>query len=235
MRQSNKYVEGAIWNPNAAINWSVLFSPVFGSCLHLKNWEVLNEPSKVASARKWLYVSIGLLIALLLTLPFTDDDSVKWVGQANFIFLLIWYFAAARPQARYVKAKYGAGYPRKPWTRPLLIASGLAVIYFVVAGAISTGAGGMVGNPLIGRWEREGEVLLSFTSKEAQFFGTKCTVDRYRKEVVQISGQKFLSVVFNCLVVGGKVPDPQKEPEIRALVLDEDRLLAFSWVWQRVK
>lgn len=235
MRQANKNDDGAIWNPNAAINWSALFSPVLGSYLHLKNWEALNEQSKATSARRWLYASIGLLAVLLLTLPFADDDVVRWVGQTNFVFLLIWYFAAARPQARYVKAKFGADYPRKPWSRPLLVASGAAVVYFVVAGAISTGAVGMTGNPLIGRWERDGAVLLSFTSKEAQFFGTKCAVDRYRKEVVQISGQKVLSVAFNCLAEGGKVANPQKEPDIRVLVLDEDRLLAFSWVWHRVK
>ena len=27
----------ALWNPNAAANWSLLFSPAFGAWLHMKN------------------------------------------------------------------------------------------------------------------------------------------------------------------------------------------------------
>lgn len=27
-----------LWNPNAAANWCLLFTPSFGSWLHMKNW-----------------------------------------------------------------------------------------------------------------------------------------------------------------------------------------------------
>jgi predicted amidophosphoribosyltransferase len=30
--------ENAIWNPNAASNWSLVFTPAFGSYLHARNW-----------------------------------------------------------------------------------------------------------------------------------------------------------------------------------------------------
>ena len=34
-------VAPALWNPNAAASWSLLFSPAFGAFLHMKNWQAL--------------------------------------------------------------------------------------------------------------------------------------------------------------------------------------------------
>jgi len=39
---------GAIWNPNAAANWSILFTPAFGSYLQMLNWRTLSEPAKAS-------------------------------------------------------------------------------------------------------------------------------------------------------------------------------------------
>lgn len=33
----------ALWNPNAAANWSLLFTPLFGAYLHMLNWRSLGE------------------------------------------------------------------------------------------------------------------------------------------------------------------------------------------------
>jgi hypothetical protein len=41
----------ALWNPNAAANWSLLFSPMFGAWLHMKNWAALGEPERAAARR----------------------------------------------------------------------------------------------------------------------------------------------------------------------------------------
>src|SRR5207249_10323860 len=49
------------------------------------------------------------------------------------VYLLIWYFAAGRPQARYVKERLGTDYPRKAWGKPLLVAIALFLAYVVIA------------------------------------------------------------------------------------------------------
>ena len=43
----------SLWNPNAAASWSLIFTPIFGAILHMKNWEALGEPQKAAGARSW--------------------------------------------------------------------------------------------------------------------------------------------------------------------------------------
>jgi hypothetical protein len=130
-----------IWNPNAACNWSCLFSPAFGAYIHAQNWMTLNEPQRGRSARVWFYVSLGMIgIALPLHFLGMDEKAVRGLG---VLYLVIWYFAAGRAQARYVKEKYGQDYPRRPWGKPLLIALASVVAYFafvvvlvVVAGLV---------------------------------------------------------------------------------------------------
>src|SRR5687767_6966410 len=101
----------ALWNPDAAGNWSLLFTPIFGAILVSKNWQAIGEPKRAASARIWAYVSVPI-VALGLGFP----------------LLIIWYFASNRPQSRFVKSQWGANYPRKPWGKPLAIAFVLGVL-----------------------------------------------------------------------------------------------------------
>jgi len=101
-----------LWNPDAAGAWSLLFTPVFGSILLLKNWRAMGRDDKLTSARVWLIISIIMFLPTFL------------VGGIGFIYLIIWYFAWQRPQTRYVKSQWGKEYPRKSWKKPLLIAFG---------------------------------------------------------------------------------------------------------------
>ena len=41
-----------LWNPNAAAMWSLLFSPVFGALVHMKNWQAMGEPEKAAASKR---------------------------------------------------------------------------------------------------------------------------------------------------------------------------------------
>lgn len=50
-----------LWNPNAAANWSLLFSPAFGAFLHMKNWQALGQPNKATSAKVWFVLSLVVL------------------------------------------------------------------------------------------------------------------------------------------------------------------------------
>jgi len=127
-----------LWNPNAAANWSLLFSPIFGAFLHMKNWQVLGEPAKASAAKVWVVVGIAVFVVLALASALVPNEkATDGLSRVVAIALLFsWYFASARHQAAYVKARFGTAYPRKGWSKALLLAV-LALVGFVVAlGAI---------------------------------------------------------------------------------------------------
>jgi hypothetical protein len=109
-----------LWNPNAAANWSLLFSPVFGAWLHRENWRALGEPEKAAASHKWMVTAMVVLAVQLLVGVFRPS-SIGWANLLAVSWLLAWYFASARGQARLVKERWGTEYPRRPWAKPLLI------------------------------------------------------------------------------------------------------------------
>lgn len=128
----------AIWNPNATANWSLIFSPAFGSYLQMLNWRALGEPEKAASSQNWFYVSLGMLVLYVLMGVFIDDSKAA-DGAAQglgVLFLIVWYFSAGRAQSKYVKEKLGSSYTRKPWGKALLIGVA-AFVGFLISAAIA--------------------------------------------------------------------------------------------------
>lgn len=133
----------ALWNPNAAASWSLLFSPIFGAYLHMRNWQALGQPEKAARSKNWVVgslVCILLLIIVPLFLP--DSKGVDAIGRAcGFALLVSWYYAIGKSQQAFVLGKFGKTYPRRGWSKPLLAAIGaviaLCVVAFVVAFAIA--------------------------------------------------------------------------------------------------
>lgn len=130
-----QYSHAPIWNPSATANWSLVFTPAFGAYLQMRNWEALGEHEKSAGSRSWFYVSLGVLALYILMGMFVSDSkaSEAFSRLLGFTFLLTWYFASGRAQARYVKERFGADYTRKPWGKALLAGVGALVGYFVVA------------------------------------------------------------------------------------------------------
>lgn len=119
----------AIWNPNAAVNWSVLFSPVFGALLQAKNWNSLGESGKSTSAMRWFYAGLAIHVVLLFaSVPLSISAPV------SFWFLIIWYFAAGRAQVHFVKEKLSGNYQKKSFALPLLAGIG----YMFVLGLMLT-------------------------------------------------------------------------------------------------
>lgn len=112
----------AIWNPNAAANWSLLLSPAFGTTIQMLNWRALGEPERAATAKGWVVASF-ILLALSLA-PIQSEEVDRLLRFVNLAYLLGWYFSTGRAQVRYVKARFGASYPKKPWGKPLLLAFG---------------------------------------------------------------------------------------------------------------
>jgi len=123
---SSQVAAPVLWNPEAAGAWSLIFNPVFGSILVLMNWQRLGVQNKIRNAQIWMGVSILMLIALFFVPP--SLRALVAIG-----YLLIWYFAAAKPQARYIQEKWGKAYPRRSWTWPLLIAFGVVFAFFCLA------------------------------------------------------------------------------------------------------
>lgn len=113
----------ALWNPNAAANWSLLFTPAFGAYLHARNAEALGRTDEARANRIWFYLSLGWLVAVLAG-TFVPAIGDGWYHAISIGMLLGWYFSLGREQARYVKETWQGSYPRKPWGCPLLVGFG---------------------------------------------------------------------------------------------------------------
>jgi hypothetical protein len=135
-----------LWNPDAAACWSLLLTPAFGAYLQMKNWAALGEDEEAAASRRWF---VGVLV-LLLCLPLLElfAPGLPIHGIANFIglpLLLAWYYASARPQARYIRQRFGKSYARRGWGRALLAAL-LVLLIVGVASAVLGFAAGLFGD-----------------------------------------------------------------------------------------
>jgi len=114
-----------LWSPNAAANWSLLFSPAFGAILHAKNWIELGEIDRARSNKNWARgVLIFLATAVLIpSIPILD----RIIQVVGLVLILRWYFTQGRQQVTFVKEKYGQEYERKKWGQPILIGIGCLV------------------------------------------------------------------------------------------------------------
>ncbi|MEP6875624.1 MAG: hypothetical protein ABI887_14795 [Burkholderiales bacterium] len=132
-----------LWNPNAAVNWSLLFSPAFGAWLHMKNWEALGEPQKAKAAKTWIVISLGLIVALSLASGLMPDSKGLDAATRSFglVLLISWYVSAGRGQATLVKQRFGKDYPRRGWTQPLLWAVGATIAFFALVFVLAFAAG----------------------------------------------------------------------------------------------
>lgn len=125
-----------LWNPEAAGAWSIIFNPIFGAILVLMNWQTLGVREKVRSAQIWVAVSV-LVLFVLFFLPSTLRSLVA------ISYLLVWYFAAAKPQAKYISERWGKAYPRRSWLWPLLIAVGILLSLFCLAFVVAMAQGAL--------------------------------------------------------------------------------------------
>jgi hypothetical protein len=128
-----------LWNPGPATAWSLLFTPVFGAILQMKNWQALGEPAKAARSRAWAIGSVVFTLAVgvgAAVLPVTPaiDRTLNFSG---LVLLLVWYFADGREQIGHVSRRFGKSYPRRGWAIPLLIALGIFAAYLVAVTAVS--------------------------------------------------------------------------------------------------
>ncbi len=122
-----------LWNPSAAVNWSILFSPVFGSYLHMLNWRAIGDGERAASARTWFVVSVAVLGVNAVLGVLMDNVALTRLSRVvGLAFLITWYYSNARAQITHVKATFGTKYPRRPWSKPLLVGFGMLFSLFML-------------------------------------------------------------------------------------------------------
>jgi hypothetical protein len=124
----------SLWNPNAAANWSLIFSPAFGAFLHMKNWEALGQPEKAAASKNWLLLSLAFMAGFgLLGAFFPTAKASEALSRIGGLGLLIgWYMSSGRAQALYVAEHYGKNYVHRAWAKPLSLALVALIAFFVV-------------------------------------------------------------------------------------------------------
>lgn len=118
-----------LWNPAAAANWSLLFTPMLGAIVHMKNWETLGDASAVKKSKIWAIIAAVVFVA-----------SVVMLEKPAPVILLVtiaWYIESARKQMAFVKSKWGTTYTRRSWRVPLGVA---AILYGVFILGIYVGA-----------------------------------------------------------------------------------------------
>ena len=114
----------ALWNPNAAAAWSLLFTPVFGAALHMRNARTMGD-ERLRKLNKWFLIGFVLLVpiieagAILYAVLFKLDMIFFIFPTPLFTMFLIWYIAAGRRQAALVAEQYGSNYPRRPWLKAI--------------------------------------------------------------------------------------------------------------------
>jgi uncharacterized membrane protein (UPF0136 family) len=129
----------AIWNPSAAATWSLVFTPAFGAFIHMLNWQALGQPQQAAAARRWFYASLCLLALQIFTRALNArlGSEPMLLHPLGLLFLLVWYFGAARQQALLVKARFGPAYRRKRWDS-VLVAAVMAGATYAFASSLLT-------------------------------------------------------------------------------------------------
>ena len=127
----------ALWNPNAAASWSLLFTPVFGTWLHWRNWLAMGEADRARTARYWFIAAVVVVlatVALSVLLPTISDGVLRAI---NIGCLIAWFYGGAKPQVLHVRARFGATYPRRGWIVPILAAIGvLAAVILLIAAVV---------------------------------------------------------------------------------------------------
>ena len=109
-----------LWNPHIAVLLSVFFTPIFGTWIIAKNWEVLELPNRAKKSMIWVLFGI-IFLSLNFASPLPTGP----------FYLLVWYFVSAKAQTKYIKQNYAnTGYDKKAWGKPILF--GFAAFFAMV-------------------------------------------------------------------------------------------------------
>ena len=124
--------EPELWNPTAAANWCIIFTPIFSAFLHARNWEALGDPERAKSNWHWMWISIAFILFTMVSVFLPESRALDYVIRVGGVGIIAgWYFAIGKPQIKYVKQQLGGQYTKKGWGIPFLAGvscTGLAII-----------------------------------------------------------------------------------------------------------
>lgn len=106
-----------LWNPNAVMSWSVLFSPIFGALLIAENLKALGDEARAKRASLWVWATVAVVVLTPLFISHLSDGVRVYLG-----LMVGWMWLSARPHRMEVEREFGDDYPRRSWRRPLMIA-----------------------------------------------------------------------------------------------------------------
>lgn len=143
----SKSADLALWNPNATANWSLLFTPAFGSYLQMLNWKSLGESEKAATSKMWFFSSLSMIIVYLCMGIFIKDEALSegLTKGLGLFYLIAWYLASGISQSQYVKAKFGSNYARRPWGKALLMGIAAFAGMLILAAIVGVALGSIIG------------------------------------------------------------------------------------------
>lgn len=122
-----------LWNPKAAMWWSLLLNAVFGMVLHAKNWEALDE--KELAKQNWIWVAGAALITFIVVLTPSITNSMALGIQIGLI--IGWYQILGKKQVQFFEETFGDDYERNGWILPIILAIAIIFAVAIIATIIS--------------------------------------------------------------------------------------------------
>ena len=121
----------ALWQPENASIWNLIFTPVFGAWIHAQNWSALGEEKRARESMNWCIVFLYLLVWGSTALPIDPLIISSWFVNS------IWHLKISKLQEHYVADRNGGDCVRRNWERPALVATILLLLaaahFFAVA------------------------------------------------------------------------------------------------------
>ena len=114
-----------LWSPDKAALFSwFLFTPIFGTIIHAKNWRKLGESKKAKYSWFWaigIFLIFNIAGAFAEVKHYNSDDINKLMALINIPITLVWYFVFGRSQSKFLMSRFKDGYTKRSWLVPFCI------------------------------------------------------------------------------------------------------------------
>lgn len=150
-----------LYNPKAAANWSLLFTPIFGAYVIKSNWKMLGQEQREKRSRIWL---ITLSVIYIVAMFFLDES----VAGLYLLPLAAWYFVECRSQIKYL-TENRIDYQKKKW-KPLIqkaacVWAAAMVLCFIIL-ALCGGGGPTLDYSSPGAYRQSCKEIIEYLGKE---------------------------------------------------------------------
>lgn len=109
-----------LYNPKAAMWWSVLLFTPFGAWLHYKNWSALGE-EELAKQNFWFAIgSLGLIYLAILIEMLTGYQLPR--ASISIVPLIAWYQTLGKKQVELLNIEWEGNYERRSMLIAVLVA-----------------------------------------------------------------------------------------------------------------